>query len=66
MFSHKLITIFIYYGYERIIENISIYSETLLLTMDGGKDRPKMYKQFTDMFEPGGVVDIAFETDMNL
>lgn len=59
-------TILAYYRHERIVEDIALYSQKLLLTMDGGKDRQEMYKQFIDMFEPRGVVDIAFKTDKDL
>jgi len=59
-------TILAYYRHERIVEDIAIYGHRLLLTMTGGEDRPEMYKQFVDMFEPRGVVDIAFETDEGL
>lgn len=52
-----------YYRHERIVEDIAVYSQQLLLTTDGGQDRVEMYKQFMDMFDPNGVVDIAFETD---
>jgi len=51
-----------YYRHERIVEDIALYSQQLLLTTDGGKDRPVMYQHFIDMFVPGGVVDIAFKT----
>ena len=51
-----------YYRYERIIEDIAIYSQQLLLT-EGGKNRAQMYEHFMAMFEPNGVVAIAFETD---
>ena len=51
-----------YYRHERIVEDIALYAQQLLLTATGGKDRPVMYKQFIDMFEPGGVVDVAFKT----
>ena len=50
-----------YYRHERIVEDIALYSQQLLLTTDGGKDRAEMYKQFIDMFEPQGVVDMAFK-----
>lgn len=53
-----------YYRHERIVEDIAEYSQQLLLTKDGGKDREVMYKQFIDMFKPQGVVDIAFKTDI--
>src|ERR1700733_1299313 len=52
-----------YYRHERIVEDIALYSQQLLLTTDGGKDREIMYKQFIDMFKPWGVVDIALKTD---
>ena len=55
-----------YYRHERIVEDIALYSQQLLLTTDGGKDREVLYKHFIDMFEPRGVVDSAFETDANL
>src|SRR3984885_13021573 len=56
-------TILAYYRHERIVEDIALYSQQLLLTTDGGKDREIMYKQFIDMFKPWGVVDIALKTD---
>ena len=59
-------TILAYYRHERIVEDIAIYSQELLLTTAGGKDRPEMYKQFIDMFDPQGVVEIAFKTDEGL
>lgn len=55
-----------YYRYERIVEDIATYCQELLLKTTGGKDRLKMYKHFIAMFEPQGVVDIAFRTDESL
>jgi len=55
-----------YYRHERIVEDIAIYGKELLLTTARGKDRPEMYRQFIGMFEPRGVVDIAFKTDEGL
>lgn len=55
-------TIMSYYRHERIVEDIALYGHALLLTTSGGEDRPEMYKQFIAMFEPRGVVDIAFKT----
>jgi spectinomycin phosphotransferase len=52
-----------YYRHERIVEDIAVYGHDLLLSDFGGKDRPVMYKHFIDMFEPNGVVEIAFKTD---
>lgn len=59
-------TILAYYRYERIVEDIAFYSQKLLLTVDGGKDRQEMYKHFINMFEPLNVIDIAFKTDKDL
>ncbi len=59
-------TILAYYRHERILEDIAEYCHALLLTTSGGEDRSGMYKQFIGMFEPNGVVDIAFKTDEHL
>ncbi|MBS4168983.1 aminoglycoside phosphotransferase family protein [Parachlamydia sp. AcF125] len=59
-------TILAYYRHERIVEDIAEYGQALLLTPAGGEDRLQMYKQFIEMFEPDGVVDIAFKTDEGL
>jgi len=55
-----------YYRHERIVEDIAIYSHELLLKTTGGEDRLEIYKHFVAMFEPQGVVDIAFKTDESL
>jgi len=55
-----------YYRHERIVKDIVEYAQALLLTSRGGGDRLEMYKHFMDMFEPNGVVDIAFKTDERL
>jgi len=52
-----------YCRHERIVEDIAVYCQQLLLTADGGKDREVMYAHFMDMFEPNGVVDIAFRSE---
>lgn len=52
-----------YYRHERIVEDIAVYGQALLLTEAGGKDRLEVCKHFMDMFAPRGVVDIAFKTD---
>ncbi|MDP4157440.1 MAG: phosphotransferase [Bacillota bacterium] len=59
-------TILAYYRHERIVEDIAIYSQSLLFTTVKDEDKLEMYKHFIDMFEPQGVVDIAFETDQFL
>lgn len=55
-------SILAYYRHERIVEDIAEYAQALLLTTVG-ENRSEMYKQFISMFEPRGVVDIAFRTD---
>lgn len=55
-----------YYRHERIVEDIDEYAQNLLLTIAGGDNRENMYQHFIDMFEPRGVVDIAFKTDEGL
>jgi len=57
-------TILAYYRHERIVEDIAVYGQALILTMSGGENRSVMYKDFMGMFEPRGVVEIAFESDV--
>jgi len=52
-----------YYRHERIVEDIATYAQNLLLDTDGSIDKLKMYQHFLNIFEPNGVVDIAFKTD---
>lgn len=56
-------TILAYYRHERIVEDIALYSQDLLSTTLKNEDRIEMYRLFISIFEPRGVVDIAFETD---
>ncbi len=51
-----------YYRCERIVEDIAIYGQHILLTPANIEDRPTMYKHLLAMFEPRGVVDIALKT----
>lgn len=55
-----------YYRHERIVEDIAEYGQALLLTPVEAEERPEMYKHFIAMFEPRGVIDIAFKTDQGL
>jgi spectinomycin phosphotransferase len=52
-----------YYRYERIIEDLIVIAEQLLLTDEGGSDREQAYKRFTGNFEPGSTIEIAENTD---
>lgn len=55
-----------YYRHERIVEDIAIYCEELLLKPAVNQDRAQMMQHFMNMFESNGVVDIAFATDKHL
>lgn len=59
-------TLLAYYRYERIVEDIVVYSQELLFKPTEGADRLEMYGHFMDMFAPNGVVDIAFATDKHV
>jgi spectinomycin phosphotransferase len=63
-------TLLAYYRHERIVEDIAIYGQQLLLTRADGEDRTQdrieSYNQFIGQFDPQGVVDIAFKTDEDL
>lgn len=55
-----------YYRYQRIVEDIAAYCEQLLLTDEGGDDRPEGLRQLTSQFLPGEVVELAYRTDANI
>lgn len=55
-----------YYRHERIVEDIALIGQQLLLTSASDQDRAESYKHFIAQFEPQGVVDIAFKTDENI
>lgn len=60
------IAIMAYYRHERIVEDIALICQELLLTAGGGQNRSEWYKHFVAQFEPRGVVEIAFKTDKDL
>jgi spectinomycin phosphotransferase len=51
-----------YYRYERIIEDLVVICEQLLLTNEGGADREQAYTWFTSNFEAGSTVAIVKKT----
>ena len=55
-----------YYRYERVIEDLVVICDQLLLTDEGGADRVQAYKWFTSNFEPGNTIEIAYETEKRL
>lgn len=52
-----------YYRYERIIEDIAIYCEQLLLTDEGGDDRQQSLGYLKSNFLPGHTIETAYKTD---
>jgi spectinomycin phosphotransferase len=52
-----------YYRYQRIVEDIAVYCQQLLLTDEGGLDREESLRQLTGQFEPGDVIEVAFASD---
>lgn len=57
------LTALAYYRYERIIEDLAVIAEQLLLSEEGGADRERSYGWFTSNFEPGSTLEIAKRTD---
>lgn len=55
-----------YYRHERIVEDIALLGQQLLLTSVSEQNRIESYKHFLAQFEPQGVVEIAFKTDERL
>jgi len=53
-----------YYRYERVIEDLAVIGEQLLLTDEGGADRERSYGWFTSNFEPGQTIERAEKTDI--
>jgi len=53
-----------YYRYERVIEDLVVICDQLLLTNEGGADRERSYGWFISNFEPGNTIDIAEKTYM--
>jgi spectinomycin phosphotransferase len=52
-----------YYRYERVIEDLVVICEQILLTDEGGADRERSYGWFTSNFAPGQTIEIAQKTD---
>ncbi len=55
-----------YYRYERIVQDIAIYCEQLLLTTEGGEDREQSLHYLMSNFFPNGVIEIAYQSDRTL
>jgi spectinomycin phosphotransferase len=55
-----------YYRYERIVEDIAVYCEQLLLSDEGGEDRAQSLHYLKSNFVPGGTIEIAYQSDQTL
>jgi len=53
-----------YYRYERVIEDLAVTCEQLLLSDEGGADRERSFGWFAGNFEPGSTIEIARNTDI--
>jgi spectinomycin phosphotransferase len=51
-----------YYRYERVIEDLVVICDQILLTDQGGADRERSLGWFTSNFEPGHTIEIADTT----
>jgi len=52
-----------YYRYERIVIDLVVYCQQLLLTNEGGEDRANGLRQITGQFGPGQVIEMAYRTE---
>jgi len=55
-------TVLAYYRYIRVVEDLAVICEQLLLTNEGGAGREQAYRWFTSNFEIGNTIDIARQT----
>jgi spectinomycin phosphotransferase len=55
-----------YYRYERIIQDIAVFCEQILLTHEGGQDREQSFQYLTSNFLPNGTIEIACKSDRTL
>jgi spectinomycin phosphotransferase len=52
-----------YYRYERIVQDIAVYCEQLLLTNEGGEDREQSLRYLMSNFLPNNTIEIARRSD---
>lgn len=53
-----------YYRYERIVQDIAVYCEQLLLSDAGGPDRERSLGYLKSNFLPGGTIEVAYHSDL--
>ena len=56
------LTALAYYRYERVIEDLVVICDQLLLSDEGGADRERSLGWFTSNFDPGSSIEIADNT----
>ncbi len=52
-----------YYRYERIVQDVAVFCEQLLLSDEGGADREQSLRYLESNFLPDGTIDIAYRSD---
>ena len=52
-----------YYRYERIVDDIAVFCEQLLMSDEGGADREQSLRYLEANFLPDGTMDIAYRSD---
>ena len=55
-----------YYRYERIVQDIAVYCEEVLLSEGDSEDRQAGARQLMSQFQPNQVIDITFKADTTL
>jgi spectinomycin phosphotransferase len=55
-----------YYRYERIVEDIAVYCEQILLSNEGGKDRKQALEYLESNYLPNGTLERAYQLDKTL
>ena len=52
-----------YYRYERIVEDIAVFCEQIFLSDEGGEDRNQSLGYLKSNFLPGGLIEMARQSD---
>ena len=55
-----------YYRYERILEDIAVYCEKIILSKAGGEDRQQSFEFLKSNFLPNGTLELASRSDPSL
>ena len=55
-----------YYRYERIVQDIAVFCEQILLTGGDGQDREQSFRYLTSSFLPNGTIEMAYRSDRAL